>query len=95
MIQADYAPKALAAWSASYGLAGVSVEHFLLTPRLAQPLQFAGLSINTGTVNDAELLARVARHADAVCTDRLGELRNAAQAAAAATTATPPAALGA
>jgi hypothetical protein len=52
----------------SRGLAGVSVEHFLLTAMLARPLRLAGLSINTGTINDAELLARVVEHADAVCT---------------------------
>ena len=39
--------------------------------------RLAGLSVNTGTVNDPELLARVSELAlpDAVCTDRPAELR--------------------
>jgi glycerophosphoryl diester phosphodiesterase len=79
---AGYAPEALAAWSHRHGIAGVSIEHFLLTPALAAELRLAGLSVNTGTVNSAELLARTVRMAapDAVCTDRPGELR--AEAAA-------------
>jgi glycerophosphoryl diester phosphodiesterase len=77
VIFADYAPEALAAWAVRRGIAGVSVEHFLLSKRLARVLRLAGLSVNTGTVNDAELLARVIDLAspDAVCTDRPGELR--------------------
>jgi glycerophosphoryl diester phosphodiesterase len=77
VIFADYAPEALAAWASSRGVTGISVEHFLLTERLASVLRLAGLSINAGTVNDAELLARVIELAapDAVCTDRPGELR--------------------
>ena len=77
VVFADYAPEALAAWAASHGIAGVSVEHFLLTPALASVFRLAGLSVNTGTVNDAELLIRVRDLAspDAVCTDRPAELR--------------------
>jgi len=77
VIFADYAPEALAAWAVRHGVGGVSVEHFLLSDPLARILRLAGLSINTGTVNDAELLARVIELAspDAVCTDRPGELR--------------------
>jgi glycerophosphoryl diester phosphodiesterase len=77
VVFADYAPEALAAWAVSHGVSGVSVEHFLLTPELASVFRLAGLSLNTGTVNDAELLLRVRDLAspDAVCTDRPGELR--------------------
>ena len=77
VVFADYAPEALAAWAASHGIGGVSVEHFLLTPALAAVFRLAGLSVNTGTVNDAELLIRVRDLAspDAVCTDRPAELR--------------------
>jgi hypothetical protein len=44
---------------------------------LVSVFRLAGLSVNTGTVNDAELLARVTELAlpDAVCTDRPAELR--------------------
>ena len=77
VIHAEYVPEALAAWAVSHGVAGVSVEHFLLVPKLVSVLRLAGLSVNTGTVNDAELLARVTELAlpDAVCSDRPAELR--------------------
>jgi glycerophosphoryl diester phosphodiesterase len=77
VIWADYAPEALAAWAVSRGVTGVSVEHFLLSPKLVSVFRLAGLSVNTGTVNDAELLTRVTELAspDAVCTDRPAELR--------------------
>jgi hypothetical protein len=50
-------------------------------------LRLVGLSINTGTVNDDTLLARVVELAapDAVCTDRPGELRAEALVAGART----------
>ncbi|HXF00593.1 MAG TPA: glycerophosphodiester phosphodiesterase [Solirubrobacterales bacterium] len=77
VVWAEYAPEALAAWAVSRGVTGVSVEHFLLAPKLVAVLRLAGLSVSTGTVNDAELLARVTELAlpDAVCTDRPAELR--------------------
>jgi glycerophosphoryl diester phosphodiesterase len=77
VIHAEYAPEALAAWAVSNGVRGVSIEHFLLVPRLVSACRLAGLSVSTGTVNDAELLDRVVRLAqpDAVCTDRPAELR--------------------
>lgn len=88
VIHADYLPEALAAWAVSRGVAGVSIEHFLLSPRIASVMRLAGLSVNTGTVNDAELLLRVVELAapDAVCTDRPAEVRAEAQALAAAPT---------
>jgi glycerophosphoryl diester phosphodiesterase len=93
VIHADYRPDALAAWAVRHGVAGVSVEHFLLSADFARTLRFAGLSVNTGTVNDAELLARMIDVAspDAVCTDRPGELRaeHAALAAEPATSLVP------
>ena len=77
VIHADYTPEALAAWAVQHDVAGVSVEHFLLSPRLAAVMRLAGLSVNTGTVNHPEILQRVVELAepDAVCTDRPGELR--------------------
>jgi glycerophosphoryl diester phosphodiesterase len=77
VVWADYAPEALAAWAISRGVAGVSVEHFLLSAKLVSVFRLAGLSVNTGTVNDVELLARITALAapDAVCTDRPAELR--------------------
>jgi glycerophosphoryl diester phosphodiesterase len=77
VVWAEYAPEALAAWAVSRGITGISVEHFLLAPKLVAVFRLAGLSVSTGTVNDAELLARVVELAlpDAVCTDRPAELR--------------------
>jgi glycerophosphoryl diester phosphodiesterase len=92
VIWADYAPEALAVWAVRNRVAGVSVEHFLLSERFARVLRLAGLSVNTGTINDAELLARVVERAapDAVCTDRPAELRaEAAEALARSASAAP------
>ena len=77
VVWAEYAPEALAAWAVSRGVTGVSVEHFLLSPKLVSVFRLAGLSVTTGTVNNAELLARVTELAlpDAVCTDCPAELR--------------------
>jgi glycerophosphoryl diester phosphodiesterase len=76
VVWADYAPEELAAWAVKRSVAGVSVEHFLLGERLVRILRLAGLSVNTGTVNHPELMARVAElEPDAVCTDRPHELR--------------------
>jgi glycerophosphoryl diester phosphodiesterase len=76
VVWADYEPEALAGWAARTGVAGVSIEHFLLSERMVGGLRAAGLSVNTGTVNDAELLERVlAFSPDAVVTDRPHELR--------------------
>lgn len=76
VVWAEYAPEALAAWAVKRGIGGVSIEHFLLSERTVGVLRLAGLSINTGTVNRPELLARVAEYGpDAVCTDRPHELR--------------------
>jgi glycerophosphoryl diester phosphodiesterase len=81
VVFADYTPEALALWAVRRRVAGVSVEHFLLTERLVRVLRFAGLSVNTGTVNNVELLERVAAMSpDAVCTDRPHELRREALA---------------
>jgi glycerophosphoryl diester phosphodiesterase len=79
VIHADYTPEALAAWAVHHGVGGVSIEHFLLSPKLTGAMRLAGLSVNTGTINEAELFERAIEIAapDAVCTDRPGELRAA------------------
>jgi len=75
VVFADYEPQALAAWALANGVAGVSVEHFLLSARMVEPLRRAGLSVSTGTVNRPELLERAIAFApDSVCTDRPHEL---------------------
>jgi glycerophosphoryl diester phosphodiesterase len=84
IVWADYEPEALAGWAARNGVAGVSIEHFLLSERLVGALRVDGLSVNTGTVNDTEVLERVlAFGPDAVVTDRPHELRAEAASPAA------------
>ena len=74
---ADYTPAALARWAALAGVGGVCIEHFLVHPGLVERLRFDGLSVTTGTVNDATLAARVAAHGvDAITTDRPAALHH-------------------
>jgi glycerophosphoryl diester phosphodiesterase len=74
---ADYAPAALVRWAALAGVGGVCIEHFLLHPGLVERLRFGGLSVSTGTVNDAALAARAAAlGVDAITTDRPAALRH-------------------
>jgi glycerophosphoryl diester phosphodiesterase len=76
VVWADYAPEVLAGWAARQGVTGVKVEHFLLSDRLVDPLRAAGITVSTGTVNDAELLEKVlAAQPRCITTDRPHELR--------------------
>jgi glycerophosphoryl diester phosphodiesterase len=62
---------------------GVCVEHFLLSCPLVAALRRGGLSVSTGTVNDAALLWRVAAlGVDALTSDDPASLRAALAAAA-------------
>ena len=73
---ADYAPAGLARWAALAGVDDVCIEHFLLHRALVERLRLAGLSVTTGTVNDATLVARAAAlGVDAITTDRPAALR--------------------
>ena len=77
VVWTDHAPEWLAAWARDHRVAGVSIEHFLLSGEMAGVLRSAGLSVNTGTINEIELALRAIRLAapDAICTDRPLELR--------------------
>jgi glycerophosphoryl diester phosphodiesterase len=76
VIWADYAPQALARWARRHRVMGVCVEHFVLSRPLVAALRRDGLSVTTGTVNDATLLRRVAALGiDAVTTDDPAALR--------------------
>ena len=77
IVWTDNSPEQMAAWALNSGVAGLSVEHFLLSARLARVLRSAGLSINTGTINGVDLALRAVELAapDAICTDRPIELR--------------------
>jgi glycerophosphoryl diester phosphodiesterase len=76
VIWADYMPHALARWAARQRVSGVCVEHFLFSRALVTALRRGGLSVTTGTVNDAALLRRVtAFGVDAVTSDDPAALR--------------------
>jgi glycerophosphoryl diester phosphodiesterase len=65
------APDALGRWAELAGVGGVCIEHFLLHPGLVDRLRLDGLSVITGTVNDATLAMRAAAlGVDAITTDR-------------------------
>ncbi len=79
---ADYMPTALARWARQAGVGGVCIEHFLLHPALVERLQAQGLSVTTGTINDAVLAARAAAlGVDAITTDRPAALHRELAAA--------------
>jgi glycerophosphoryl diester phosphodiesterase len=78
VIIADYRMHALAAWGRHVGLHGVCVEHFLLSRGLVANLRASGLSVTTGTVNYAAILARLLPLGlDAVTSDSPHELGRA------------------
>jgi glycerophosphoryl diester phosphodiesterase len=75
---ADYRTEALAAWGRRVGLHGVCVEHFLLSRAPVATLRASGLSVTTGTVNHAAMLAPLLPLGlDAVTSDSPHELRDA------------------
>jgi glycerophosphoryl diester phosphodiesterase len=81
VIWADYAPEILAGWALRHGITGVKVEHFLLSDELVGLLRAAGITVSTGTVNDADLLQEVLRaEPRCITTDRPHELREEAVA---------------
>lgn len=83
---ADYAPDALGRWARRARVGGVCIEHFLLHAELMERLHAHGLSVSTGTINDAELARRAGGlGVDAITSDRPAALRTelAAQAVAA------------
>jgi glycerophosphoryl diester phosphodiesterase len=88
IVWADYVPEALTGWAREAGITGVCVEHFLLHADFVDALRAGGLSVTTGTINDATLARRVARlDVDAITTDHPAGLqaRVAAQASARST----------
>lgn len=78
VIIADYRIHALAAWGRHVGLHGVCVEHFLLSRALVANLRASGLSVTTGTINHAAILAPLLPlDLDAITSDSPHELRRA------------------
>jgi glycerophosphoryl diester phosphodiesterase len=76
VIIAEYLIHPLAAWGRHVGLYGVCVEHFLLSPELVAKLRASRLSVTTGTVNHAAILAPLlSLGLDAITSDSPHELR--------------------
>jgi glycerophosphoryl diester phosphodiesterase len=79
---ADYSPRALAAWVSGQSFAGVSVEGFIMSKRLCEPLAEAGLRISVGAVNSIEQLEVILPlRPDVVVSDCPLELRKELEAA--------------
>jgi glycerophosphoryl diester phosphodiesterase len=78
---ADYAPNALADWVTRQRMVGVSLEGFILTPDLVEPLHDAGLTISVGAINDrARLEPLLPLGPQIIASDRPLELRGEALA---------------
>jgi len=76
VVIAGYEMGALAEWGRRVGVDGVCIEHFLLTAELMGTLRAAGLSVTTGTINDAQLLGpALSLGVDAITSDRPHALR--------------------
>ena len=59
VLWADYAPDVLARWLVDRGIGGVSLEGFILSKGLVEPLHAAGITISVGAVNSNAQLERV------------------------------------
>jgi glycerophosphoryl diester phosphodiesterase len=76
VVWADYAPEALAAWVKEHEMRGVSLEGFVLSQALCEPLKAAGLTISVGAVNELDQLQPLLRYEpEIVVSDRPLELR--------------------
>lgn len=76
VVWADYDPAALARWATERGLVGISLEGFILSSALCEPLADAGLTISVGAVNTRPQLERVLPFSpDILVSDHPDELR--------------------
>jgi glycerophosphoryl diester phosphodiesterase len=76
ILWADYDPRALVRWATRRGLVGVSLDGFILSSPLREPLAQAGLSVSVGAVNGRLELERVLSfNPDILVSDRPDELR--------------------
>ena len=78
VLWADYAPEALVKWLLDRGIGGVSLEGFILSHDLVDPLHDAGVTISVGAVNSTGQLERLLpMHPDIVVSDRPAEIKQA------------------
>jgi glycerophosphoryl diester phosphodiesterase len=80
---ADYAPAAFADWVSEHGMRGVSLESFVLSKALCEPLRAAGVTLSIGAVNELEQLQPLLAHEpEIVVSDRPLELRREVEGSA-------------
>jgi glycerophosphoryl diester phosphodiesterase len=77
VLWADYAPDALVQWLAYREIFGVSLEGFVFSHELIDPLHDAGLTISVGAVNSPAQLERLAPlHPDIIVSDSPAEIKD-------------------
>jgi len=76
VLWADYAPEALVQWLLDRHIDGVSLEGFIFSPELIDPLHDAGVTISVGAVNSPGQLERLLpMRPDVVVSDCPGEIK--------------------
>jgi glycerophosphoryl diester phosphodiesterase len=76
VLWADYAPEALVQWVLDRSIDGVSLEGFIFSPDLVDPLHDAGVTISVGAVNNPGQLERLLpMHPDIVVSDCPAEIK--------------------
>src|SRR5215218_2504107 len=76
VLWADYAPEALVQWLLDRHIDGVSLEGFIFSPELIDPLHDAGVTISVGAVNRPGQLERLLpMRPDIVVSDCPGEIK--------------------
>jgi glycerophosphoryl diester phosphodiesterase len=77
VLWADYAPDALVRWLLNREIDGVSIEGFILSEDIVDPLHSAGLTISVGAVNSTGQLARLLPlHPDIIASDCPAEIKD-------------------
>ena len=78
VLWADYAPEALVQWVRDRGIDGVSLEGFIFSHELIDPLHEAGVTISVGAVNSSAQLERLLEmHPDIIVSDCPTEIKDA------------------
>jgi glycerophosphoryl diester phosphodiesterase len=77
VLWADYAPDALVQWLSEREIDGVSLEGFIFSRDLIDPLHDAGMTVSVGAVNSPGQLERlVPMHPDIVVSDSPAEIKD-------------------
>jgi glycerophosphoryl diester phosphodiesterase len=77
VLWADYAPETLVQWVRDRGIDGVSLEGFIFSHELIDPLHDGGLTVSVGAVNSPGQLERLLpMHPDIVVSDCPAEIKD-------------------